>query len=179
MEATSAHPVVKNVKIHFRFRDKKQFILRIKQKQELFPEFKKHHNFVVFKSQFVYIIFPQSGWVNATKIPTTSKIKDSVTFFLEYFGFTRSDLEGTARIDNITASGSFHQEINLNQLHNFDSSECVMRYDPNYFPGVFIKVFNEGTIIVFRKGSYSIIGAKCATQVQSIYRKTAALIQML
>lgn len=172
-------PDIKNIKGHFKLKNGVRIDQNILNLEIKFPLcVKRFHNFIVIKLDFVYTIFLQAGFINVTKIKSFINISESVKHFCNILHISRSNIS-LVTIDNITASGSFCQEVNLLNLHYQDDNDCTKRFDCNYFPGAFVKFNNLGTIIVFRTGSYTIIGAKSISSVTSIFLKTCAIINML
>lgn len=70
----------------------------------------------------------------------------------------------------MTFSGSFDRLINLTQVAKIlkREKEYIIRYNPNIFPGICLKIPNKGSILIFLSGKYSIIGVKCFQQAQDM-----------
>jgi TATA-box binding protein (TBP) (component of TFIID and TFIIIB) len=187
MFETCRLPVINNVKIHFKInRDQ-----RLKLKEEIkkiseVKHIKRHQNFIVFKSSYAFIIFPKSGTVNISGIKSLSDISNAIHCFCATFDISRSSISSEAIVDNITATGSFGQEVNLKTLKETINSKeknqsqiSAAAFNPNYFPAVFCKTFGIGTVLVFGSGKYNIVGAKCQEHVLEIYRLISVLIKKL
>jgi TATA-box binding protein (TBP) (component of TFIID and TFIIIB) len=185
MQSSVQLPVVKNVKIHFKVADISRLntgiadllTLKLENTFPISDTLTRKHNFCVFKRRFVYIIFYNTGFVNCTKIRNYSEISAALEEFSQVF---KLDLEyfSTPIIDNTTSSGSFDKVIYLNKLKEKIQAQNVFQkvnFNPEHFPGLFIKT-NNGTIIVFHSGKYTIIGAKCQQQADTVFSQVHACI---
>lgn len=195
-DAAITLPEINNIKLRFLVSNSavqrlKRGILRLacsseslKSVKKKKPVFKEHHNFVVWRNSFVYIVFSQSGAVNVTGIRRYSDISKAVVLFCREFGLRRRHI-GRVTVDNVTASGDFGGGVNLRLLKksiNCRGSEekQLIRsasYNISYFPACFCKTFTVGTVIVFASGKYNIVGAKCRADVETVFRAMLALMK--
>jgi TATA-box binding protein (TBP) (component of TFIID and TFIIIB) len=191
-------PTVKNIKIHFKCSDTKNINLSISRiiddelkgstttdvnnnKKSLLIR----HNFVVYRDRFVYIIFFQSGFVNATKIKNENEIEDAVEHFKKVFR-VQSSIEESI-IDNYQGSGSFYRKLALKELKVFlnleiqssAKSEMEVSYNPEHFPGLFLKIGKHGKIIIFSSGKFTIVGCKNESGFLQVFEKCKSLISTL
>jgi len=182
-------PEIRNIKAHFRINS--EDIPRItlspqetksqelsESESESAAKVKLYHNFFVLRYKFVYNVFPQSGFVNVTKLKKNTDIHLCVEKFCEYFSLKRESISGTLTIDNITLSGKFEKELNLQNIAERLCPDFQVKYDINFFPGLFMKFSQLGTILLFRTGSYSIVGCKKVSDSQTIFLKLCAIINM-
>lgn len=147
--------------------------------------FKKHHNFVVFRNSFVFIIFANNGTVNITGINSFDRICEALQNFHRVFGIGREEITDVI-VDNVSANGDFGRIICLrdlkhliNEQENEEQLISAASFNVNYFPAVFCKTFSIGTILVFNSGKFNIVGAKCQSHVTKIYLEMIALIDKL
>lgn len=147
--------------------------------------FKRHHNFIVFRNKYVFIIFFDSGAVNITGIKSFGYITEALKTFHSTFGIKRRHVTDLI-VDNVSANGDFGHQINLSHLKQLinkteegDKLITSASFNVNYFPAVFCKTFKIGTILVFSSGKYNIVGAKCQSHLQEIFKETSALISKL
>lgn len=168
-------PNIRNIKLHLRLKNKAY--LSSSSVLSSVSNKTTHHNFYVVRKRFVYIIFYKNSFINITKIRSEQEIKSAILELSELLKITRRDILGTVVIDNITASGKFGKQINLLSFHQKNSLEFGTRFNITCFPGLFIKLPGLGTIILFRTGSYTIIGAKCKTNINHIFRIVQALVE--
>jgi TATA-box binding protein (TBP) (component of TFIID and TFIIIB) len=185
-EALVQPPVINNIKIRFTviesqlptLRDEIRKISEVKDKKT----FKKLHNFIVFRSSFIFTIFFKSGTVNITGIQRLTDISQAVSVFCQTFDISRRDIVDSIIIDNITASGSFNRDINLRNLKekiNGGKNESRIKsasFNPNYFPAAFCKTFGIGTILIFGSGKYNIVGAKSQLDVMEVFNLATTII---
>jgi TATA-box binding protein (TBP) (component of TFIID and TFIIIB) len=80
-------------------------------------------------------------------------------------------------VDNITASGRFTHTVHLPSLKNIPNIQ--VRYKPDRFAGASVKYTagcgsDCGTIVLFHSGSYIVVGAKSATQVDVLFQRVLA-----
>jgi TATA-box binding protein (TBP) (component of TFIID and TFIIIB) len=182
-------PVINNIKIRFSVASialpkLKKGIKKISDVKDK-KTFKKLHNFIVFKSEYVFIIFFNCGTVNITGIKCLTDISQAVYIFCQTFDISRGNLAGSIIIDNITASGSFNREVNLRTLkEKINDSENKSRinsasFNPNYFPAAFCKTFGIGTILIFGGGKYNIVGAKSQQDVTDVFNLAKELLHTI
>ena len=127
---------------------------------------KRYNNFVVVKKKNSFIIFTKTTQnrhfhVNITKIPSTEHISKALDklkliisseFVVEIF-----------KVENMTCLYQSKAEIKLLSFYNYlksneDFGIINKRYDPEKFPGVFLKV-KKCSALVFSSGKIVIIGA--------------------
>ena len=171
-------PTVKNIKISFKIKNT-QYSPKVdslgKKKESYIIE---HRNFIVIRKKFVYVAF-SSGFINVSGIKNDSEVLESIANFAGILN-TSPRLFEDYTIDNITASGSFADKVNLSELSikNCDKSGLKIRYKPVYFPGAFIKSYpTGGTLIVFSSGKYTIVGVKSLREAVRIYEKAKKFIE--
>jgi TATA-box binding protein (TBP) (component of TFIID and TFIIIB) len=148
--------------------------------------FKRHHNFIVFRNDFVFIIFFSSGTVNITGIKGFSHITSALQTFCTVFNIKRRHLQDLT-VDNVSANGQFSQLLDLAQLKQVinereekgDKLISSVSYNTNYFPAAFCKTFSIGTILVFNSGRFNIVGAKCQSHIREIYTEMLGIVNSL
>jgi TATA-box binding protein (TBP) (component of TFIID and TFIIIB) len=158
------------------------FVLKRKRRKPVFSQF---HNFIVYRSSYIYTIFANNGAANITGIPSFEEIDNAIVSFCQEFHVEATDVSSPT-IDNLTASGDFKIYIdlqNLKQLINIStnknsviSSAC---YNTGYFPACFCKTFSIGTVAVFGNGKYNIVGAKCLENANQIFQAMIVFITKL
>lgn len=189
-------PTVNNIKIHLRVH--KSSIPILKKSIETLREqsgdllgknrkklFNKHHNFVVFRNSYVFIIFYTKGAVNITGIKDFIYISEAVENFCATFCIPSTQITEYV-IDNVSANGDFGKTVDLRSLKHHinkqeDRSNLInsVSFNTNYFPAAFCKTFSIGTILVFCSGKYNIVGAKCREDVQKIFETVVVYINEL
>ena len=187
----SSLPEINNIKL--RFNVSKEALLRLKRgisnlskksasqfTPKKKPVFKEHHNFIVFRHSYVYIVFSTSGTVNVTGIRFYRDISSAVALFCREFGLRRRHV-GAVTVDNLTASGNFGSPVNLrllkksiNASQEGDALISSASYNPSFFPACFCRTYVVGTIIVFASGKYNIVGGKCRDDVNNVFRAMLA-----
>lgn len=186
-------PQIKNIKFHFTVNNIPQLyrsiIDIINDKLEKPTEdsiFKTGHNYIVYKKRFVYTIFYNKGYINCTKVPAYSHISKAIEEFCQIFRINRWEIPGGVKIDNTTSSGNFSHQLNLFELKNVihensidlnTSFKAPPKFNPSYFPGLFLK-YNCGTIILFHSGKYTIVGAKCQRHSEFIFNEVKKYIHL-
>ena len=176
---TEVEPIIKNIKLHFKIdRNKTHHVLkRSREIQILHPsKVAIYQNFLVYREKYIYTVFGGSGYINVTKVKTFEDIPPCITNFCDIFHLSLHQLQPSLGIDNITASGSLRRKLDLNSLRSA-FSQHKFKYNPNSFPGCFVKFKDLGSIIIFKNGSYSIVGAKCKAHVTQIYQTARNAIQ--
>ncbi|ODR80095.1 TATA-box-binding protein C [Haladaptatus sp. W1] len=79
-------------------------------------------------------------------------------------------------IVNVVSSGALNVEINLERLAD-DIGEPVARYDPNKYPGMYLRLNeNEPLITLYRTGKYIITGADSADESYSLRKHFLSLL---
>lgn len=170
---------MKHIKGHFKIEREKisSLIERLNELEHSSNHtIKKYHNFYVYRCDFIFVIFPISAFVNIINLKSFSDIDKAFETFCDIFHFSRIHLQNSFKIDNITASGSFNNNIDLHKIRTLIKSPNSTSYKPEYFPGCFIKIFSLGSLILFRNGSYSIVGAKCQNHVDQIFQKVMTIL---
>lgn len=128
---------------------------------------KQYNNFNVIKNKYAFIIFTKSKirqkfHINITKIPSFDHIPKAIEELKNIIESPFSVEE--IKIENITCLHILNKEINLIEIfRNILSSEFSkdiihMRYNPEKFPGMFIKL-RKCTILLFSSGKMVVIGA--------------------
>lgn len=166
-------------------------ILEIEEKNSFPPTnqkktiFKRFHNFIVFRCEFVFIIFPKRGAVNITGIKKIQFIKTAIQVFSNIFKISQENL-GPIIIDNVTASGSFNTTINLQLLKKIVNEKLISNsilasasFNSSHFPGCFCRSHSVGTVAIFASGKFNIIGSKCLKHVSLLFSAMAAYINQL
>ena len=129
---------------------------------------KKYNNFNVIRNKYAYIIFTKSKnqtkkfHVNITKIPSfdhvTKAIEELKNIIENPFSVEQISIE------NITCLYILNKEINLIEIFknvlssNFSKDIIHVRYNPEKFPGMFIKL-RKCSILLFSSGKMVVIGA--------------------
>ena len=92
-------------------------------------------------------------------------------------------VESKLVIDNISASGDFHQTVNLVKLQQMINAgeypNITTHFDRNFFPGAFCKIVGLGTVTVFQSGKFVIVGSKCQEHVDQVTKLMSAIINEL
>ncbi len=80
---------------------------------------------------------------------------------------------------NAVGGGDLHQELDLQVLYE-EISANEIRYDPEYWPGLYIR-FNDGSpaIMVFRTGKYNIAGADSIDQLKNANQMFLSVVREL
>lgn len=138
--------------------------------------FSTYTNFIVVRKIFTYIIFKtgtqKNNHVNITKINSESAIITAIEILQTLL--TNVVIQKQT-VDNITASTNLHKPILLTHLPNiYRNIDCIISYNPEKFPGLFIKVKN-GTIIIFHTGKCIIIGAKTLNDIECLILRLALI----
>ena len=136
---------------------------------------KQYNNFNVIKNKYAYIIFTKSKirqkfHVNITKIPSFDHVPKAIEGLKDIIENPFSVEEIT--IENITCLHILNKEINLIEIfRHISSSEfskdvTYTRYNPEKFPGMFIKL-RKCSILLFSSGKMVVIGAKNKEEVKN------------
>jgi TATA-box binding protein (TBP) (component of TFIID and TFIIIB) len=182
-------PLINNIKIRFSVQqpdldqlggsikllsERTQFLTTVRGK----PVFKNHHNFLVFRHTYVYIVFFHSGTVNVTGVRRHEEISEAVFLFCQEF---RVDRQGVSRVtvDNITATGDLCKEVNLRLLKRSINAvqqqqensllQFTASYNLSHFPACFLRS-EKGTVLLFSSGRFNIVGSKCRRDVNKVYQ---------
>ena len=80
---------------------------------------------------------------------------------------------------NAVGGGDLQQELDLQALYDEISADEI-RYDPEYWPGLYIR-FNDGSpaIMVFRTGKYNIAGADSIDELINANQKFLSVVREL
>ena len=136
-----------------------------------------HHNFIVFRKFFCYVIFFDSGHVNVTKIAGLTHCKAAAELLYDALDIPQIP-PPQITVDNITAAGFLGRRIDLNRLKSQSTGQSIrVRFNRHIFPGAVCKVHELCTVIVFASGKYTCVGAKCVKQIQEALAKIAVLIE--
>lgn len=155
-----------------------------KKRKKVKPAFRQLHNFTVIRGKNTYMIWNKNGVVNITGIKCLCHLSEAVSDFCLLFGVNEKIISQPI-IDNLTATGNFNRSINLLRLQEIIRKDEIITsinsviYNPSYFPGTFCRTNSSTTCIVFPKGVYNVVGAKCRTDIQEIMKEMSALILRL
>lgn len=149
------------------------------EKKSLF--YKRYNNFIVIKDNFVYTIFRPGknklNHINVTKIKSIDDI-DKAIENLNFFGL--SIIKSSLNIDNITGSFNLKKEVYLKKVIEIIQEDEQFRtikvsYNNEKFPGLFLKVKEIGTIIIFYSGKVVFVGCKTLTNLECLASLTRVL----
>lgn len=147
--------------------------------------FKRYHNFIVYRCEFIYIIFPHRGTVNITGIKNKRLIKRALSTFSNVFKVPKQYL-GLTIVDNVTATGSYNFPINLEILKKYINKKLVIdsilssaSFNSSHFPGCFCRSNCIGTVAIFASGKFNIIGSKCSKHVNDLFSAMTVYINQL
>lgn len=133
-------------------------------------------NFIVFEKEFTYTIFKNGkkpeNHINITKLKCRSDIEKALSVLSDLLKFHNLH---NFKIDNITASTSSYTTTDLNQISQ-KKTWGVLKYNPEKFPGLFIK-HALGTVIIFHSGKVVILGCKEENNVEWLVHQAIALIK--
>ena len=173
--------VINNIKAHIQL-DK--IFIKDFQSNVLRRKGKVYNNFIVIKFIYTFIIFPKKGFINITGIKNFAAYERVIPLFCDLFQAGNSNLESSKLvIDNISASGDFHQTVNLVKLQQMINAgeypNITTHFDRNFFPGAFCKIVGLGTVTVFQSGKFVIVGSKCQEHVDQVTKLMSAIINEL
>ena len=144
---------------------------------------KKINNFYVLHDTYTFIIFPNCRKISVAKVKCFNDAENVIPSFCKLFDLEKNMVESNFKVDNISAYGDFHCMLDLrllkeqaNILYNTSVGDFKVQYDRDIRGGAVCRTLNLGTIIVFTKGKYFIVGSKCQEQVTNIYQKMLTLI---
>ena len=187
MQAAHNLPLISNIKAQIDLKGLDACICQLSDSLQRKEKVKKH-NFFVVKERFTYMVYEKRGFINVTKIRNWEELFTVMLAFAESFKIDQTKL-GSERlkVDNITASGNFKRNVDLNKLNiyfnkrpsNAPFPKTIYQYGRNRFSGAFVKTRQSGTVIVHKSGKYIIVGSKTVEQVNSIYQWIYAIIQKL
>ena len=143
------------------------------------------HNFAVVRTDRYVYTLNDSGFVNITKLRTLADADEAVRELREFAHLPATEVYNF-KIDNVTASGRLgYSKIPLHKLAAFVTTNACFQvakctYRPNYFSGASLKYHGGGgTAILFTTGAFTIVGAKCESQVSHVYKHTQRLVVSL
>lgn len=125
-------------------------------------------NIYVVKDQYVMCFFAKkdgSVHINVTKIKNYQEIFHFLFFFSKNYFIGDSKLL-SLKVDNITAS-SYCEKSDI--FYNILKSNLNYKYNPERFPGIFIK-FTKGSCIIFKNGKINILGCKVVADIEKIWK---------
>ena len=124
---------------------------------------KQYPSYVTFYNKYNYILFTKSknnkNHINITRLTNVDQITDALDILQQLISCNIVQHS----IDNITATHDMQMEINLDNLicnKIFPS----YRYNPERFPGMFVKDKN-GSLIIFHSGKLVLLGCKSIEQL--------------
>jgi transcription initiation factor TFIID TATA-box-binding protein len=83
------------------------------------------------------------------------------------------------KLVNAVGGGDLQQELNLQSLYEEISADEI-RYDPEYWPGLYIRFKDDSpAIMVFRTGKYNIAGADSVGSLNSANQAFLSVIREL
>lgn len=142
-------------------------------------EYRTYSNFSVLSNpsetskKRKYIVFPSSGAVNITGIASFKELGPGIRDLL--FAYRRNcskkelkKISQTLRINNLTLSGIIRGRVSISNLAEVLSRNHFIRYDYNIYPGLYLKVQNLGSLLLFSSGKYSIVGVTCMNQAERL-----------
>lgn len=180
--SSSTDPTVRNVKIHFYVRNvpllKHAFSLleeNIATTESNTIRIRRCGNFYVLRKKFVYTIFLNSGYINATKIPNYTVIDDCKEEITNLLNLIPEDISEIT-IDNTTYVGNLNRRINPLAIQREARKRLIrVSYNPNWFSAVYLR-FPKGTINLFHTGKYMIVGAKEHTHISDLTEKLEKVV---
>lgn len=107
--------------------------------------------------------------LNVTGVKSMIEVKSTINYLVSNFEVKVNNL----KIDNIFHSHKDFKNINMRELFHYVrdnySTQYIVDYNIEIFPGMYLKSKrkSEPTLILFRTGSYVIVGAKSIHQVKS------------
>jgi len=146
----------------------------LKQKEY---QYKDYPNFISFNNTFVYVIFKTShnnlNHINVSRLLSLNDLQKCIEIFEEIFSVPV--LHST--VDNIVATAKHRSRINLYDVVKKRLFNNI-RYNPEQFPGVFIKS-QKGTIIIFHSGKIVSVGCKLLDDVECVTKEIIAKLETL
>lgn len=165
---SSSNPIIRNIKVHFcvdsvpLLKQGFSFLqtnIVNEDREVINVKLTQHANFFVMRDIFVYTIFLNKGYINATKIPNYTSIDDCIKEFCKLLQLIEGDLTDVI-IDNTTYAGNLNKKVDLRAIHYRARSQLIsVKFNPIWFPAVFLK-FSNGTVNLFQSGKYMIVGVK-------------------
>ena len=137
-------------------------------------------NLIIIRSKYTCIIFhktPGKYHVNVTKVQRLDEVSPALDYIRsKYFPSTRFQFI-KHNIDNISASCSLKRFISLHQLAKKNKNA---RFNPERFPGCFLKYDNQkGTLVIFSSGSINILGCINETQIKQLWNQLVTQLKTL
>ena len=140
---SASKPIVRNIKVGFRYDNKRKSSSEIKEILTLLNS--KHlHNFSILRNKYIYSIFWTGGYINITGINTEKEIitaRDHIKNLLQI-----EEILGPTQIHNICASGKLSSTVNLEKIREhltkFTDYKTILNL--SYFPALFFTIKNLG-----------------------------------
>jgi len=150
---------VKNIKISFHTKSEPNTLREVAK--QLVKEKKIFPSFFVYKfSTFTFIIY-YTGHINVTGLRLLNDIYLCYTHLVTIPGVSEVH---AVKIDNITLSGQVslkpYRFIPFIKAQAIKSSFDKIRFSQEIFPGAQFKLFNKGTLVLFRSGKFNLVGIK-------------------
>jgi len=168
-------PKTYNVKCRFRIQEK------LSIPEELEPFVTTHSNFVVLRLlHFVITSFYKAKSVNVTGVRNFDDLEKARQAFNDFIKPKIKVEKEDVIVDCSTSSGRTNQKVHIDLPKiqaDIDGEKIGVSYNPHYFPGAVIRRKKKGTVILFRTGSYIILGSKSAEEVHDSFRSICKLIK--
>jgi len=128
-------------------------------------------NFVTFKKDFSFVVFKKSknnsNHVNISSLRTNQDIKKSLHILKNLLKVKILSL----KVDNVVATTNIKKRLNLLDIAR--SKTLNTKYNPEQFPGVFVKLV-KGTAILFHSGKVVIVGSKSYKDLKWVVKEITA-----
>ena len=132
-------------------------------------ELQKHKKYKTQIGKATLIVYGHSPLlINLTGLKSMKEVETTKKFIEVVYDVKCSDL----RVDNIFYSHKDYLSIDMNKLYYYlkdkYKDKFVIDYNIELFPGLYMKSKKRGlpTIILFRTGSYTILGCKTIEMVK-------------
>lgn len=169
-------PTVHNVKC--RFNTKKSIVIPTQLKRRV----SNFYNFYVLRlSHYTFTVFQKTSFVNVTGVRNFEDIDNALFIFNVYLN-QKVEKEDIV-IDCTTASGKTvgGKTLDLVRIKNYidrnKSEDATASFNPHYFPAAIVRRKKQGTTILFRSGSYIIVGSKSSEGIKSVYKSTCRMLK--
>lgn len=129
------------------------------------------HKFTIGENFTVFIFGHSPHHLNVTGLKSFEHLKDVVKLLERKFRIRCSD----TKIDNIFMSHKDNRNIKLANVYDYIQTKYksifYVDYNVELFPGMFLKPKLDGwpTIILFRTGSFQIMGGKNIQSIKKAY----------
>jgi TATA-box binding protein (TBP) (component of TFIID and TFIIIB) len=135
-------------------------------------------NYVILKDQFTFLITFESGHVTLTGLRAFSDIRIAQRKILRILKIKFRSVTRSIKVYNLCASGKLNQTFNLNNLKSVLAlnETWTFTFNTAFFPGLFTKLPNLGTITIFQNGKFTIVGSKTIATVCQICKIITAHI---